>query len=699
MESVLRNQATATKIKLLEDAPQNPLTGNVWPRGHEVILQGRRRLLVYGRYQDILDKYHQSQVIILTSETGLGKSTQVLQLLVYDEYASGLQIGCTQPRRLAATELASRVADEMGVILGEEVGYNIRGDQMVNKNKKKTRLTYLTEGVLLRQLISDRNLSAYACVIIDEAHERTVDLDLLLALLKKVMQRRKDFKVVIMSATMDAKLFQDYFNNCPLVHISGRNFEVKLLYTGPLNAGPSFITLAAGVVAHIHEKEKPVCRLVRLNVKNLDVYPLYSSLSASEQRRALNTSGANRKCIVSTNVAETSLTIDNVVYVVDTGLSKQLIFNPRLRLNMLEVRPISQASARQRAGRAGRTRDGVCYRLYSKEDYDRMPATTEPAICCTSIEKAVLQLIAAGYRKVIDFDWIDAPHPESIARAAQDLRDWGFLKDDAAPTQSGRLAAKCPLDPVWYRAIEAGAKLGCSMNIVDIALLCNSQSSIFLRPPQYRQVADVARTAFAHPLSDHLTLTNAFDAYMQVRRIHQQENPPKFDLGVWCTDHFLNMEALEQVRIARQRLSPFLSDVAKIPPTSASVMDTTSVRKALAIAFHTHSAIHHTGDEYRTVHENTPALLSPLSFLVGANYEWIVYTNFHMGGGKQYLQIATAIKAEWLVDLPFFQEARMPKTGNGGLRQPNVKSSLDDAKARIESIQGKLAALSIQPNH
>ncbi|GKT66321.1 pre-mRNA splicing factor ATP-dependent RNA helicase PRP43 [Colletotrichum tofieldiae] len=256
MDSVLRNQATAAKIQLLEDATQNPMTGNAWPRGHDIILQGRRRLPVYGRYQDILDKYHQSQVMILSSETGSGKSTQVPQLLVYDEYASGLQIVCTQPRRLAATELTSRVADEMGVILGEEVGYKIRGDQMVNKNKKKTRLTYLTEGVLLRQLSSDKNLSAYACVIIDEAHERTVNLDLLLALLKKVVQRRKDFKVVIMSATMDTKLFQDYFNNCPLVHISGRNFEVQVLYTAPANAGPSFVTLAAGVVIHIHEKEK-----------------------------------------------------------------------------------------------------------------------------------------------------------------------------------------------------------------------------------------------------------------------------------------------------------------------------------------------------------------------------------------------------------------------------------------------------------
>ncbi|KZL66600.1 pre-mRNA splicing factor ATP-dependent RNA helicase PRP43 [Colletotrichum tofieldiae] len=694
MDSVLRNQATAAKIQLLEDATQNPMTGNAWPRGHDIILQGRRRLPVYGRYQDILDKYHQSQVMILSSETGSGKSTQVPQLLVYDEYASGLQIVCTQPRRLAATELASRVADEMGVILGEEVGYKIRGDQMVNKNKKKTRLTYLTEGVLLRQLSSDKNLSAYACVIIDEAHERTVNLDLLLALLKKVVQRRKDFKVVIMSATMDTKLFQDYFNNCPLVHISGRNFEVQVLYTAPANAGPSFVTLAAGVVVHIHEKEKPghilvflpgedeiqqVCRLVRLNTKNLDVFPLYAALSASDQRLALNSSGTNRKCIVSTNIAETSLTIDNVVYVVDSGLSRQLIFNPRLRLNMLEIRPISQASARQRAGRTGRTRDGVCYRLYSKEDYDHMAATTEPAIRCTSIDTAVLKLGAAGYRKLIDFDWIDAPHPESIARAAQDLRDWGFLNDDAALTQSGRLAAKCPLDPIWYRAIQAGTKIGCAMNIVDIALLCSSQSPIFMRPAQYRQVADLAKTAFAHPLSDHLTLTNAFDAYMQARRIHQQVNGPKFDLGIWCTDHFLNMQALEQVRIARLELGHFLANVAKIPPTRTSIVDMTSVRKALAIAFHTHSAIHRTGDEYRTVHENTPALLSPLSSLVGGNYEWIVYTNFFTGGARQYLQIATAIKAEWLV------EARLPKTGNGGLRQPDVKRSLDDAKARIEA--------------
>lgn len=243
---------------------------------------------------------------------------------------------------------------------------------------------------------------------------------------------------------MDAKLFQEYFNNCPLVHITGRNFDVEVLYTPNEEAGPGFVVLAASVVVNIHQNDAPghilvflpgedeiqqVCKLVLKYTKNLEVFPLYSALSASDQKLALSSSGPNRKCIVSTNIAETSLTIENVVYVVDTGLSRQLIYNPRLRLNMLQLRPISQASARQRAGRAGRTRDGICYRLYSKADYDRMAPSTEPAIRCVSVDSVILRLVAVGYRKVIDFDWIDAPHPESIARAAQDLRDWYVSED------------------------------------------------------------------------------------------------------------------------------------------------------------------------------------------------------------------------------------------------------------------------------
>ena len=195
MESINRNQVTKVQIRQLEDGPLNPLTGKAWPNGHKSILQGRRKLPVYKRLGEILDVYHQNQVFILSSETGSGKSTQVPQALVYDEYASGLRVACTQPRRLAATSLASRVALEMGVALGEEVGYQIGGDRNIDQNDKTTRLSYMTEGVLLLKHASDRDLSEYACIIIDEAHERTVETDLLLAMLKKALTRRKDLKV------------------------------------------------------------------------------------------------------------------------------------------------------------------------------------------------------------------------------------------------------------------------------------------------------------------------------------------------------------------------------------------------------------------------------------------------------------------------------------------------------------------------
>lgn len=240
-----------------------------------------------------------------------------------------------------------------------------------------------------------------------------------------------------MSATLDAKLFQDYFSNCPIVHIEGRNFDVEIRYASGM--GASFITAAASMVMKIHKDHKPgnilvflpgedeigqVCQLIRQYTGNLDVFPLYSSLSASDQKLALTSTGPNRKCIVATNIAEISLTVDNVVYVVDTGLSRQLIYNPRLRLSMLELRPISQASAKQRAGRAGRTRDGICYRLYSKEEHDSLDVSTEPAICRGPVHSAILKLVASGLRMIFDLDWIDAPNPESIARAADDLRDW-----------------------------------------------------------------------------------------------------------------------------------------------------------------------------------------------------------------------------------------------------------------------------------
>lgn len=275
--------------------------------------------------------------------------------------------------------------------------------------------------------------------------------------------------------------------------------------------------------------------------------------------------------------------------------------------------------------------------------------------------------------------------PSKACAVADVTKNREFLDDDAKLTVSGRHAAHCPLDTIWYRAIETGAKFGCSLDIVDIAVLCSSQTSIFLRPSGYQQVADLLRTRFSHPLSDHISLLNAFNAYTLARDRLKELNVPEEILADWCMENALNRGALEEALSTRERLSRFLKSTAKIRATRASVTDIISIRKALAIAFCTHTAIHRTGDAYRTVHENTPALLSPLSSLVGRNHEWIMNTNLHKSDGKQQLQIATVIDPEWLVELPFFQEAIMPKTGTGSLRQPNVKNPLDDAKARMEA--------------
>ncbi|KAI9901934.1 hypothetical protein N3K66_003751 [Trichothecium roseum] len=524
METIARNQATVAQIQRLEDADANSFTGKAWPKNHGDILKGRRTLRVYGRFEEILDVYHKNQVFRLSGETGSGKSTQVPQMLVFDEFASGLRIICTQPRRLAATALADRVAEEMGVALGEEVGFQI-GGQIMSQHPNDHPYSGNGSDICrqtrqkVKPFTRDKDLSQYACIIIDEAHERTVEADILMAMLKKIIQHRKDLK--------------DYSNKCP----------------------------------------------------------------------------------------------------------------------------------------------GVCYRLYSK-DFDHMALSTQPAIHRKPFHSTALHLLAFGYSKIVDFDWINSPHPETIARAVQDLQDW-----------SGCLAQQFTLDPSWYRSIEVGVELGCSIDIVDIALVCSSQKSIFTTKPHFQELADLSQMAFAAYPSDHLALLNAFGLYL---RAFENKDDTNFSLQEWCALHFLYMQTLEEIRRKRQELGSILKNVAKLPPTRASIREPWRVQKALAIAFCNQTAIFHaTPDEYRTVHENVATRLPPLSSLLGGNYEWVVYTNFISSGGKVYIDIVTPIEAEWLLDLPYFAAERLPLKGDGSFRQGMVKQSLDAAKAGIEASKHK----------
>lgn len=411
--------------------------------------------------EEFLDMFHSTQIMVFVGETGSGKTTQIPQFVLFDDMPhlnGGKQIACTQPRRVAAMSVAKRVADEMDVVLGEEVGYNIRFE---DNTGPKTMLKYMTDGMLLREAMNDNNLDRYSCIVIDEAHERTLATDILMGLLKEVAMRRPELKVIIMSATLDAQKFQHYFNDAPLLAVPGRAHPVEIFYTAEPER--DYVEAALRTVLQIHATEKEgdillfltgeeeiedACRKIKLEADELlretdcgplSVYALYGSLPPAQQqkifepapppRKAGGTPG--RKVVVSTNIAETSLTIDGIVYVVDPGFSKQKVYNPRIRVESLLVSPISKSSAQQRAGRAGRTRPGKCFRLYTEAAFKKeLIEQTYPEILRSNLASTVLELKKLGIDDLVHFDFMDPPAPETMMRALEELNYLACLDDE-----------------------------------------------------------------------------------------------------------------------------------------------------------------------------------------------------------------------------------------------------------------------------
>ncbi|PTB75859.1 P-loop containing nucleoside triphosphate hydrolase protein [Trichoderma longibrachiatum ATCC 18648] len=457
-----RRETTAQQAAKAEDSDTNPFTGRPHSQKYFQILQTRRDLPVHKQRQEFLDKYHSTQILVFVGETGSGKTTQIPQYVVYDElpHLTGKLIACTQPRRVAAMSVAQRVADELDVNLGEEVGYSIRFE---DRTSPKTMLKYMTDGMLLREAMHDHEMSRYSCIILDEAHERTLATDILMALLKQVAERRPDLKIIIMSATLDAQKFQKYFNDAPLLAVPGRTHPVEIFYTPEPER--DYVEAAIRTVLQIHASEpegdillfltgedeiEDACRKIGLEAEELirevdagplAIYPLYGTLPPHQQQRIFDKAPGplrkggrpGRKCIVSTNIAETSLTIDGIVYVVDPGFSKQKIYNPRIRVESLLVSPISKASAQQRAGRAGRTKPGKCFRLYTEKAFKKeLIEQTYPEILRSNLANTVLELKKLGVEDLVHFDLMDPPAPETMMRAlefkGQDTADPNSVK-------------------------------------------------------------------------------------------------------------------------------------------------------------------------------------------------------------------------------------------------------------------------------
>ena len=666
-----RHKSTAAMAVKAENGPNNPFNGSRLSPQYFNILKTRRNLPVHQQRDEFLQMYQKSQFLVFVGETGSGKTTQIPQFVLFDDqpHVQRKLVACTQPRRVAAMSVAQRVANEMDVTLGDEVGYNIRFEDVTSQ---KTILKYMTDGMLLREAMHDNSLNKYSTIILDEAHERTLATDTLMGLLKEVAQRRPDLKIVIMSATLDAQKFQSYFDDAPLLTVPGRTHPVEIFYTPEPER--DYVEASLRTVLQIHASEpegdillfltgeeeiEDACRKINLEADELvretdagplKVYPLYGTLPPNQQqrifdpppppRRAGGTPG--RKCIVSTNIAETSLTIDGIVYVVDPGFSKQKVYNPRIRVESLLVSPISRASAQQRAGRAGRTRPGKCFRLYTEGAFKKeLIETTHPEVLRSNLSSTVLDLKKLGIDDLVHFDLMDPPAPETMMRALEELNYLACLDDDGNLTMLGKLASEFPLDPSLAVMLISSPEFYCSNEVLSLTALL-SVPQIFVRPASNRKRADDMKNLFAHPDGDHLTMLNVYHAF---KSPDAQANPKQ-----WCHDHFLSLRALQSADNVRLQLKRIMEreeiDLVSVPFEDKNYYS--NIRRALVAGFFMQVAKKEGSSKtYVTVKDNQSVLLHP-STVLQQDSEWLVYNEFVLTT-KNYIRTVTTVKPEWLL--------------------------------------------------
>lgn len=653
----------------------NPLTGRPFSDRYHKILRTREKLPVFTAKEKIQKLVQQYQTVLLVGETGSGKTTQVPQYIL--DLKPEHVIACTQPRRVAAMSVSERVSEEMDVSLGEEVGYTIRFD---DKSSSNTRLKYLTDGMLLREAMSDPLLSRYSVIILDEAHERTVSTDILIGTIKQILVKRPDLRVVVMSATLEEERFQTYFPEAPLVHISGRRYGVEVYHSKMPEANYVEACIRTATQIHLYEGEgdilifltgedeiETVVERLQNGIKMAEhsspnchhgpvaVFPLYSALPPSQQRLVFqNCSPGTRKIVVATNVAETSLTIDGVVFVIDCGFSKQKVFNPKIRVESLLVTPISQASARQRCGRAGRTKPGKCFRLYTLKSYETaLQPNTYPEILRCNLGSIVLHMKKIGIEDLVNFDFVEPPAPESLMRALELLNYLGALDDDGNLTEVGSLMSEFPVDPEIASILYHSGEYGCSDDIARICSMLSVQSP-FLNPNNdQRGRAMRAREQFYHPTGDHLALLNVFNAFYEQNRQN----------SAWCTQNYINPRVMNQaVNIYRQltsimrRLGIAIEStytaqqrLQQDGETNHQLEFANEIRQALVRGLFMKVAISlPTKQQFQTLKDDVKCLLFPTTYL-NRKPKLVVFNELVLTSNT-YIRTVTAVSEDWLLD-------------------------------------------------
>ncbi|CAN7129145.1 unnamed protein product [Brassica rapa subsp. narinosa] len=635
---------------------KNKWSGKAYSQRYYEILEKRKSLPVYAQKQEFLQCLMSNQTLILVGETGSGKTTQIPQFVleaVHENHPSKWLVGCTQPRRVAAMSVASRVAEEMDVAIGEEVGYSVRFEDCTSS---KTVLKYLTDGMLMREAMTDPLLQRYKVIVLDEAHERTLATDLLFGVLKRVLSNRPDLKLVVMSATLEAEKCLEYFSGAPLMKVPGRLHPVEILYTQEPER--DYLDAAIRTVVQIHMSEPPgdvlvfltgeeeiedACRKIVCELGDqVNVVPLYSSLPPAMQQKIFDPPTENvRKIVVSTNIAETSLTIDGVVYVVDPGFAKQKLYNPETRVESLLVSAISQASANQRAGRAGRTRPGKCFRLYTEKSFNHdLIEQTYPEILRSNLANTVLTLKKLGIDNLVCFDYMDPPAPVTMGRALNDLLDLGALDEELNLTRTGEMMSEFPLDPQMAKMLIVSPKFNCSNEILSISAML-SVPNCFVRPRgEAQKAADEARARFGHTDGDHLTLLNVYHDYKQ------NNGDPN-----WCYQNFINHRAMKSADNVREQLVRIMSrfNLKTCSSDFTSRDYYINIRKALLAGYFMQVAHLDRTGHYLTAKDGQMVHLHP-SCCLDHKPEWVVYNEYVLTS-RNFIRTVTYIRGEWLVDV------------------------------------------------
>ncbi|TPP63485.1 DEAH (Asp-Glu-Ala-His) box polypeptide 16 [Fasciola gigantica] len=655
LKALTRPGANVDEEELAEEpSEEEPKKKTVERR--ETLQEAKRALPIYKFREGLLQAIADHQILIVEGETGSGKTTQIPQYLYEAGYCTnGKKIGCTQPRRVAAMSVAARVAQEMSVKLGGDVGYSIRFEDCTSD---RTVIKYMTDGMLLREFLTEPDLGAYSVMMIDEAHERTLHTDILFGLVKDVARFRPDLKLLISSATLDAEKFAAFFDDAPVFRIPGRRYPVDIYYTKAPEA--DYVEAAVVSVLQIHVTQPPGDVLVFLTgqeeietanelliertrklgskIRELLILPIYSTLPSDMQARIFSpTPPGARKVVLATNIAETSLTIDGIIYVIDTGFCKQKFYSARSGIESLIVVPISQAAADQRAGRAGRVAAGKCFRLYTAHAYrTELEPQPVPEIQRTNLGNVVLLLKSLGIDDLLHFDYMDPPPHDALIMALEQLYALGALNHRGELTKMGRQMAEFPCDPMLSKMILASDKYKCSGDAITIASMLSVNNAIFYRPKDKVIHADTARKGFFHVAGDHLMLLNVYNKWSDA------------DFSThWCYENFIQYRTMKRARDIRDQFVGLLDRVEI--ELRENPGDHINIRKAITAGFFYHTA-RFTGNGYKTVKQKQTVHPHPNSCLVEALPKWVIYHEL-VFTTKEFMRQVVEIEPKWLLEV------------------------------------------------